>query len=49
MISLAALMQLKQDVREAYAYFFPEQECDLATVLVYEGLSGPKTGSYVVF
>ena len=24
----------KQDVREAYAQFFPEQECDPVTVLV---------------
>ena len=24
----------KQDVREAYAYFFSQQECDLVTVLV---------------
>ena len=24
----------KQDVREAYAYFFPEQECDPVTVLI---------------
>ena len=25
---------IKQDVREAYAYFFPGQECDQVTVLV---------------
>ena len=24
----------KQDAREAYAYFFPEKECNLVTVLV---------------
>ena len=27
-------LQKKQDVREAYAYVFPDQECDLVTVLV---------------
>ena len=25
---------IKQDARETYAYFFPEQDCNLVTVLV---------------
>ena len=25
---------IKQDARKAYAYFFPEQECNIVTVLV---------------
>ena len=25
---------IKRDAHEAYAYFFPEQECNLVTVLV---------------
>ena len=28
----------EQDVREGYAYFFPEQECDPVTVLVWINL-----------
>ena len=27
-------ISLKQDVREAHAYFFPEQKCDPVTVLI---------------
>ena len=33
-IELRMLTESKQDVREAYAYFFSAQECDPITVLV---------------